>query len=402
MGQRQLWLAITAMASAQAAVYIARPLTSYRLLGLGGDARQVGLVAAAYAVLPLFLAIPLGRFADRRNPAPLIVIGCAAQTVACCVLSVAQSTSSITAANALLGLGHLGLALGVQHLIARESSGREHDRRFAAFTVGVSAGQLVGPAVAGAMLSARGSTTLAGAAGHGMLVAAGFALLATSAAALSSSRKRVGVAPMPVGEPGRVREIAVIRGVPAGIFASIAVLSSADVLTAYLPVLGQHRGIDPGVIGVLLAIRAGASMVARIGIVRLVRHIGRLRLIAGSTLLAAAAVVLLTTTGNAVLLALLMAAAGYGLGFSQPLTMTMVIQRVPRHWAASALAVRLTGNRLGQVAAPALAGILAGGAGVASVFWLLGGLLFASVVAVQRPALLRDEQALLSVDERRA
>jgi MFS family permease len=402
MGQRQLWLAITAMASAQAAVYIARPLTSYRLLGLGGDARQVGLVAAAYALLPLFLAIPLGRFADRRNPAPLIVIGCATQTVACFVLSVAQATWSITAANALLGLGHLGLALGVQHLIARESSGFEHDRRFAAFTIGVSAGQLVGPAVAGAMLSARGSTSLAGAASHGMLAAAGFALFATLTAALSSSRKRSRVAQISVGRRGRVREIAVIRGVPAGIFASIAVLSCADVLTAYLPVLGQHRGIDPAVIGVLLALRAGASMVARIGIVPLVRHVGRLRLIAASTLLAAAAVVLLPTTRNSVLLGLLMAAAGYGLGFSQPLTMTMVVQRVPRHWAASALAVRLTGNRLGQVAAPALAGILAGGAGVASVFWLLGGTLFASVVAVQRPALMRDEQALLSVDERGA
>jgi MFS family permease len=136
MGQRQLWLAITAVASAQAAVYIARPLTSYRLLGLGGDARQVGLVAAAYALLPLFLAIPLGRFADRRNPAPLVLGGCATQAVACFILSVAQSIWSITAANAILGLGHLGLA--VQHLIARESSGAEHDRRFAALTGGVS------------------------------------------------------------------------------------------------------------------------------------------------------------------------------------------------------------------------------------------------------------------------
>jgi Major Facilitator Superfamily len=134
MGRRRLWLAITAMAAAQAAVYIARPLTSYRLLGLGGDARQVGLVAAAYALLPLILAIPLGRFADRRNPAPLLIVGCATQTLACSMLAIAQSTWAITAANALLGLGHLGLALGIQHLIARESSGSDHDRGFAAFT----------------------------------------------------------------------------------------------------------------------------------------------------------------------------------------------------------------------------------------------------------------------------
>jgi MFS family permease len=394
MSRRRLWLAITAMAAAQAAVYIARPLTSYRVLGLGGDVRQVGLVAAAYALLPLFLAIPLGRFADRRNPAPLLIVGCVFQTIACTLLAIAQSTWSITAANALLGLGHLGLALGIQHLIARELSGADHDRGFAAFTVGVSAGQLVGPAVAGALLSARGATSLAIAAGHGMAVAAGFALLATVAATLASARRSGASEPSLNGDRGRVQEIAVIRGVPAGIFASVAVLSCADVLTAYLPVLGQHRGIDPGVIGALLALRAGASMAARVGIVPLVRRIGRLRLIAASTFVAAASVVLLTATSNPVVLALLMAAAGYGLGFSQPLTMTMVVQRVPRQWAGTALAVRLTGNRLGQVAAPALAGVIAGGAGVGSVFWLMGGTLFASVVAVQRPALIRDEERL--------
>ena len=55
------------MGVAQAAVYIARPMTSYRLLGLGAGARAVGLVAAAFALLPLFVAIPLGRFADRKQ-----------------------------------------------------------------------------------------------------------------------------------------------------------------------------------------------------------------------------------------------------------------------------------------------------------------------------------------------
>jgi hypothetical protein len=48
--------------------------------------------------------------------------------------------------------------------------------------------------------------------------------------------------------------------------------------------------------------------------------------------------------------------------------------------------VRLTGNRIGQVATPAAAGVLAGSAGASSVFWLLGAILAASAVAVQRPA----------------
>jgi hypothetical protein len=52
--------------------------------------------------------------------------------------------------------------------------------------------------------------------------------------------------------------------------------------------------------------------------------------------------------------------------------------------AGSALAIRLTGNRVGQVATPAAAGLVAGAAGVAAAFWLLGGILVVAAAAVAR------------------
>jgi cyanate permease len=166
--------------------------------------------------------------------------------------------------------------------------------------------------------------------------------------------------------------------------ASIAVLAAADVFTAYMPVLGEERGIAPSVVGVLLALRAGSSVTARLGISWLVRHVGRSRLIALSTLAAAGGFAAMTATNQVVGLALLTIVVGAGLGYGQPLSMTLVVQRVPRHARATALAVRLTGNRLGQVAAPAAAGVVAGNAGTGAVFWLLSGLLVASAVAVGR------------------
>jgi MFS family permease len=177
--------------------------------------------------------------------------------------------------------------------------------------------------------------------------------------------------------------------VPAGIFASVAVLSAADVFTAYLPVLGEQRGIGPAVIGALLAVRALFSLVSRIGIGTLVRRVGRLRLITISAVAAAAALAALSYTHDVVLLGVLCAVVGAGLGFGQPLSMTIVVQLVPDHVRATALAIRLTGNRLGQVAAPAAAGVVAGNAGAGAVFWLLSGLLVASAAAVQGPVVRR-------------
>ena len=82
------------MGVAQAAVYMVRPATSYRLLALGEGAREVGLVAAAFALLPIFLAIPLGRLSDRRG-APLLLVGCTVQTVGCLFLAVSTGTATI-------------------------------------------------------------------------------------------------------------------------------------------------------------------------------------------------------------------------------------------------------------------------------------------------------------------
>ena len=373
------------MAAGQATVYVARPTTSYRLLSLGYDARDVGLVAAAYALLPLLAAIPMGRFSDRRHAGSLIGAGCAFEVGACVLLAVARTPLELAAASTLLGLGHLAVALGVQDVIARESHADRHDQHFGLLTTGVSAGQLVGPLIAGLVLGNRRGAGLTDATSRAMLLAAAIAGVAAICGFLAQ-RRRPDLPLAETSEPrsGNVRTILATPGVAAGIFASIAVLSAADVFTAYLPVLGEERGIGPGAVGVLLALRAAASMGARVGIGTFVRWIGRLRLMALSAITAALAFGAAALFDDLVVLAILSVVAGFGLGFGQPLSMTIVAQLVPQQMRATALAVRLTGNRVGQIAAPAAAGLLAGGAGTASVFWLMSAMLLASGIVIRR------------------
>jgi MFS family permease len=387
---RRLLFALLAMAVAQAAVYVARPMTSYRLLGLGYGAGAVGVVTAAFALLPLFLAIPLGRRADRRHGASLLVVGCAVQIAGCVLLAVTRSAWTLGGASAVLGLGHLALALGAQAVIARESDDVHHDQHFGLLTAGVSLGQLAGPLIGGLLLGHRSGEALVPATTRAMFVAAAVAGGALVCALLAERGHEAAplVPPADVSDGG-LRQILLTPGVPAGIFASVAVLSAADVFTAYLPVLGEQRGIGPAVIGALLALRAAFSLVSRIGIGTLVRRVGRLRLITLSAVGAALALGGMTFTDDVVVLGVLCAVIGAGLGFGQPLSMTIVVQLVPDHARATALAIRLTGNRLGQVAAPAAAGVIAGNAGAGAVFWLLSGLLVASAAAVQRPVVRR-------------
>ena len=382
----QGWLAriLAGVVLTQAALHLARPVTSYRALALGADARAVGLITAAFALVPLVVAVPLGRASDRWRVGHLLTGGIALGAVACVLLGVAGTLWGLALASAVLGLGHLALTLAGQSLIARQSADARHDRDFGLYTAGASLGQPIGPAMAGLALSSAGrslehATTL------GFLVAAG---LMTLAVPTSFATDRLGRAGRPrdggLGRPLRAGELIGARGVPAGMFASLALLATVDVLTAYLPVLGVQRGISPAVVGALLSLRAATSILSRLLIPWMIPRLGRIRLLAASAAGSALLTAALPLSGSTAVLGALLAAAGFLLGIGQPLTMSMVVQAVPSDTRGTALAIRLTGNRFGQVATPAAAGLVAGAAGVSAAFWLLGGLLGLAALAVVR------------------
>jgi MFS family permease len=370
----------------QAAMFLARPVTSYRALALGADERLIGLITASFAVVPLLVAVPLGRVADRRRPVGMLVGGVVVLVASYVLLGLAGTLGELALWSALLGLGHLALMLAAQSLIAQQSENSRHDRDFGLMAAAVSLGQLIGPALGGLVLSADTAGSLEGATTRAFLVAAGLSILVLPACwGTSTGGERRG-RPRPDGQPMSARDIVRAPGVPAGMFASVAILAAVDIVTAYLPVIGERLGIGPAVVGALLSLRAVASILSRLLIPWMVRALGRVRLIAVSAAGSALAMAALPMPDGAVALAAVLVVAGFFLGIGQPLTMSLIVQAVPNDSRGTALAIRLTGNRVGQVATPAAAGLVAGAAGIAAAFWLLGGLLvLAAATVVRRP-----------------
>ncbi|MCI3929607.1 MFS transporter [Streptomyces sp. AN091965] len=382
---------VISFSCAQAAVSMARPAVSYRALALGADERAVGVIAGVYALLPLFVAVPLGRRTDHGRCAPLLLLGVALIAGGCALGGTSGSLGALAAWSGVMGLGHLCFVIGAQSIVARRSAPAERDRNFGHFTIGASLGQLVGPLAAGALIGGDTGSTSALA----LVVAAGVAAVScTSLWRLEQPRGGAGASaggasPEPgagasAGSKVSVLRILGARGVPAGMFISLAVLSATDILTAYLPVIGEHRGIAPATVGILLGLRAGATIACRLVMTPLIRLLGRRALIAGTCaaagLLCAGVALPLPVWALGVVLTLL----GFCLGVGQPLSMTTVVQAAPAGARSTALALRLTGNRLGQVAAPAGAGLVAGVAGAAAPFVTLGILLCVAAGAAGR------------------
>ena len=73
---------------------------------------------------------------------------------------------------------------------------------------------------------------------------------------------------------------------------------------------------------------------------------------------------------------------GFAMGIASTLTISGVVHIAPAEAYGTALTLRMTGNRLGQVVFPALAGLVAAATGVAGILVIIGLGIAVSGVAV--------------------
>jgi MFS family permease len=388
----------------QASVYAIRPMVSYRALELGAGPVMIGVIASSYAALSLVAAVPVGRWVDRWGEARFMSAGLGLLAVTSLWLLWIDTLWLLTVTQAVMGLGHIMILLGSQTLVANASRGPRRDADFAMLVVVQSLGQLIGPAAAGFLAgSAMGAGDQASTGQGARLVfaAAGAAAVLATATALTLQWRPAGSGAdhgqdkvgqtMPVLPA--VRRVLEVRGMWVAMLASLTVLTTVDIMAAYLPLYGEANGLSVEFVGLLLAARAGASIASRTLMPRLIRLVGRRRLLALSMMVPAAALAPLPAVESHGLLVAGMLVIGFGLGLGQPMTLSWVAARAGADVRGTAIGVRLTGNRLGQVVLPSAVGIVAGAAGVSAIFPVLAALLILSGGLVASAPLDDDSEA---------
>lgn len=429
-----LWVLVGAAVLTQTGLNLLRPVTSYKLLEQGADTTAVGIATAAYAVIPLVVAVWMGRLSDRMIRLRfLLLAGAVLLGVGGAGLALAPGLATVIVASTVLGFGHLLFTIAGQSSIARYSSPRQLDAGFGWFTAAYSTGQLIGPLIGGLLLGGAGADGRAEAVnlalwvGAAVAAAGGLLLIAPLPGSPKDRRAEPpaagGVPPEANGagratppgsdppnhapsgtdhvlsgagaDPGRptVWRILRIPGLPSIMLGALSLLAMLDILTAFLPVVGEELGVGPEVVGFLLALRAAASIVCRSILPWLVRRYSRRRLMlwclfgAGLTLaLQPLALAWWPGASGVIVAGVLLVVGGFFLGIGQPLSMSAISQSVPGAWRGSALAVRLMGNRAGQVVMPLLAGAISAPWGPSGAIWLSCALLgWAGWAEVRRP-----------------
>lgn len=376
-----LWGLILAAVLVQGGLNLVRPVTTYKLLALGAGATTTGFVTAAYAVLPLIVALRLGRLTDGTPWLRQLVMASAALlALAGGIVALAPNVAVITIGSALLGLAHLLFTICGQAMIARYSSDADLDLGFGWFTAAYSVGQAAGPLLGGALVGAGAVTASAerlADVDRALWVGALVPLLAVPLlfrvrrrGSHARSARPAEAAPH-APDRASIGDVLRIPGVASHMFASMGLLAMVDILTAFLPIVGERAGVAPAVVGALLAVRAAACILSRVLLPWMSRRWSRRGLVIASLLVSGLALAVPPLLLDNLLVAgAFLAVGGFFLGIGQPLTMTLVSTAVPVGWRSQALAVRLMGNRVGQVGFPLLAGLVARPFGPGAAVWM--------------------------------
>ena len=351
----------------QATIGILRVTTSYRTLELGLPVVWLGVISASFALLPVFCAVALGRFIDRGNDSQAAWIGTALMLLAAVGFWAWSPTGfHLLAFTVVLGFAHMFCMAAHQMVAVRSARLPGREVAFGHFMVAASTGQGLGPFVVGWL----GGTSTVPATGE--LFGVGVVAAALSLAVALTLRP----APRPLGRategpPVAVSTLVRMPGMFAVITASVVTVTALDLLVIYLPAIGAERHIDARDIGALLAIRAFAALVARAFYSRLFAVLGRRQLTLVSLSVAAAAFVALTLPSLPAMY-LAVVAIGLGLGIASTTTFSSIVDLAPAEARGTALSLRITGNRVGQVLMPFLASLIAAAIGTAGILLVVG------------------------------
>jgi MFS family permease len=388
--QRWLWALLINVALAQASIYVMRPMITYRALENGATGYQIGLIASIYALVPLVVAVQMGRWVGRIGEVPLLFAGCLSFIVLGIAFAFLNNIIAIAAATALAGIAHLSNVAASQAMVASRSPHDLQDQNFGYFSFSTSMGHTFGPMLGGIIAGSSG--VLPRSSTSAFVFASILAFLALVPFFLFKSVKEVrSQEERDAAGSIKARDVIKRPGIKPAIWTSLAVASTNDVLVVILPLIGTELGISPVVIGAILSIRSAAAMVSRFSLGKLTKRFGSSTVMNFSIGISAVFLFASVYATTALTLAIVMAIVGFLLGIGQPLTMSIVSKKTPIEERAMAISIRLFGNRLGQFLVPLGAGALAAPFGAGAVFVGLAALI-ASAGAVSI-ATLSDKES---------
>ena len=344
-----------------AGMRMAAPLMALRE---GYSALAVGLLLSLFALTQVFLALPAGRYADRKGfkrPVGLAVLVASSGAALAFVFPVFP----VLCLSALMTGGSVGAAsISLQRHVGRSAQDTAQLKSmFSWLSIGPALANFVGPLAAGILIDQGGFRLT-------FLCLACFPLLTW--AWVRHTLELPPVVVQPGDKKGRAWDLMREPMMRRLLLVNWLLSSCWDVHTFVVPVLGHERGISASSIGAILGGFALAATAVRVVLPFLAAHLREWVVVSGAMLCTAVLFAVYPLMQTAWAMGVCSALLGLSLGSVQPMIMSTLHQITPEARHGEALGMRLMAINASSVLMPMLFGSAGAALGVSLVFWTVG------------------------------
>lgn len=359
--------------AAMAGMRMAAPLLA---LKSGNSALSVGVLLALFSLTQVFLALPAGRYADRRGlRRPVGLAVCVAVSGA--ALAVFWPRFEVLCLSALCLGGATGAAsIALQRHVGRAArDSTELKQVFSWLAIGPAVSNFFGPVSAGLLIDHAG-VWIGGQAADANGFRAAFALLALlPLATWLWIRDTQELPPVPMATDAAAARVWHLLREPRMrrlLLVNWLLSSCWDVHTFVVPVLGHERGFSASGIGAILGGFAIAAACVRVAMPLVASHLREWAVVTTSMLVTAALFAVYPLMHSPWTMGACSVLLGLALGAVQPMIMSTLHQITPHAQHGQALGLRLMSINLSSVVMPMLFGTAGLVVGVSVVFWTVG------------------------------
>jgi predicted MFS family arabinose efflux permease len=353
-----------------------RMLVSLFALDQQSSAFTVGILMALYALLPMLLAVSVGRLVDRVGTLwPLAGAGLA--LVAGLAVPYAwPSLTGLFVAASVIGTSFMVVHVALNHAVGTLGAPADRAVNFSWFALAFSIGGFCGPLLTGFSIDTAGHrlTFLLLAA----FPAAGLLLLWFHRHAMPQRQGRAAA-------PGEHRILDLLREPRLrGAFIASGLLATGwDLYTFVMPIFGSRIGLSASTIGLVMGSFAAATFTVRLLMPMVARRLREWTVVSAALAIAGTVYALFPLVAQVPLLMALSFALGIGLGCAQPMIMALLYAASPPGRQGEVVGVRTTLLNASHTLLPLAFGALAA-LGMGPVFWFMSAFLVSGSLFAHR------------------
>ncbi|MCS7464221.1 MFS transporter [Paenibacillus doosanensis] len=368
---------------------VAQPFFTLYAEALGASTALIGLIVTLRALVPMFIAMPIGQMIDTMGPMKMTKIGCLMLIVSLGLMSFSTTLAFLAVSQVLLGTSMIIMASSLQVLASDgEQDKARRNKNINRFSMWNSAGNMVGPLLGGLVVTQAGSSlwSYRSAFVASLVVCSVCFILILLIRTPDGAAKRG--ATKELFQPKEMLNSYVSgihltrhRGVQFGLVGTFLIMFIQALYASFIPLYLNGHGYSAFVISSVISLMGLSGFVSRFLLGRLMKlaTLEKILIVAGciaSVCLILIPVASLHLIGIAVLTFLL----GSSIGMNLPITIMIMVEETKDNERGKVMGLRLLTNRLSQMVAPAMFGLLGQALGLTAAFYTGGGVLLATML----------------------